>query len=201
MTHRPWQPGVYVLGLLLVAGVIALLGHDGGGPARAEQTAPSSATLPNIVGSWAGTWKDTIYMGLEEEYFMTWQITQVREEYCATGIIDFSYFFGMGPTVGSAAGTVTGALRADTLHFTFEAGGLGGGSGTVTGGVGTGSGTNILVFPIDFTFQGTVTETLIRGTFDFPDPGGSGWARMGKVQTPVERASWGEIKARYRDDE
>ena len=197
MTHSSRWPGVYVLLLLIAATTLALWGPTGGAPAQAEPSSSSTAALPNIVGSWTGTWKDTIYMGLEEEYVMTWQITQVREEYCATGIIDFSYF-GMGPVLGTAAGTVTGTFRADTLHLTFEGPGIGSGAGTVTGGVGIGTGT--VGLPLNFgafTFQGTVTETLIRGTFDFTT-GGSGWARMGKV-SPVERASWGAIKARYRD--
>ena len=197
MTHNSRGPGIYVLGLLVLAGILALWGPDGGVPAQAEPAAPVGARLPDIVGSWTGTWKDTIYMGPEEEYAMTWQISQVREEYCATGIIDFTYF-GMGFIPGTAAGAVTGTFRADTLHLTFEGPGIGTGAGAVTGGVGTGAGT--VGFPLEFgafTFQGTVTDTTIRGTFDFPT-GGSGWARMGKV-TPVERASWGGIKARYRD--
>ena len=197
MTHRSKWPGIYVLLLLAAAATLAFWGPDGGSPAKASP-AGGAGRLPNIVGSWAGTWKDTIFMWPEEEYIMTWEITQVRDEYCATGIIDFTYF-GMGFIPGTASGTLTGTVRADTLSFTFDGPGIGSGAGTVVNGVGTGGGT--VGPPLGFgafTFQGTVTETLIRGTFDFPT-GGSGWARMGKV-SPVERTSWGDIKTRYRDN-
>lgn len=200
MTQRSRWPAIYVLTLLAAATCLAAWGPTGGTPAQAEPPAPTADRLPDIAGSWVGTWKDTIFMNPEpgeDEYIMTWEITQVRDGYCANGIIDFTYF-AMGFIPGSAAGTVTGTFRADTLHFTFEGPGIGNGAGTVTGGVGIGAGT--VGLPLDFgafTFQGTVTETLIRGTFDFTT-GGSGWARMGKV-SPVERASWGAIKSRFRD--
>lgn len=195
MTHRSKWPGLYALALLLAAGALSFAGLGGSAPARAVPGGSAVLAMSDLVGTWEGTWTDTIFMS--ETYDMTWEITQVREGYSATGMIDFKYF-SMGEIYGTADGTVTVGLRADTLHFTFEGTGIGAGSGTVTGGIGAGSGSVFSPFTANFTFQGTVTDTLIRGTFDFPT-GGSGWARMAKQETPVEPSSWGGIKARYRD--
>ena len=51
----------------------------------------------------------------------------------------------------------------------------------------------------DFTFDGTLSGQMICGTFDFTSPtGGAGRASMTK-QSATEPATWGNVKALYRD--
>ncbi|MFH1865688.1 MAG: hypothetical protein ABIK85_07370, partial [Candidatus Eisenbacteria bacterium] len=137
------------------------------------------------------------------EYGMSWEITQDPSDLSATGIIDLTYFslHGLGMESGSASGAITSRPPGETLDFTFTAATVGSGSGTIVGTLASGTGT--VTPPLDFgdfTFQGTVSDTVIRGTFDYINPGtGAGKVLMTK-NTPVEPLSWGKLKARYRDD-
>ena len=195
MSRRAIWPPVYIAGLLLVVGVLAVSGPQGSSEAHGQVTFAFTDTIPDLVGTWVGTWADTVY---EAGGSMTWVISRDGSDYSASGTIDFSYF-GMGLLSGSAEGTVTGAFTDHVMDFTFEAAMIGSGSGTLDGGLGSGTGT--VTAPLNFggfTFQGTVGEGLITGEFDFTSPtGGKGVASLTK-QTATERSTWGDIKALYR---
>lgn len=188
--------------LIIAVGVLVMRGPEARvqahGEAVAVEPAPvATRAVPDLVGVWEGTWEDTVFTWAHGT--MSWEITQDRTDLSATGVIDMTVFsdpWGLGVQSGTGSGTIAG----NVLTFDFEGDLIGTGSGTVTNNTATGSGN--VGMPLGFggfNFQGTVTDTVIRGTFDFPT-GGSGKARMTK-QSPVEPSSWGGIKARYRDKE
>jgi len=197
MSKRSIWPLVYMAGLLLVVGVLGFSGPQGSSDAGGEAIFAAADTIPDLVGTWVGTWEDTIYVGAGGS--MTWQISRDGSDLTASGTIDFSYF-GLGLLPGTAEGTVTSAFADNSLDFTFQAASIGSGEGTVTGSSGSGTGT--VTPPLDFgdfTFEGSVGEDVISGTFDFTSPtGGAGRASLTR-QVATEPSTWGDIKALYRD--
>jgi hypothetical protein len=197
MSKRSILPVVYMTGLLLVVGVLGFSGPHGSSEVRGEVTLAAVDTIPDLVGTWVGAWEDTVYPGAGGS--MTWQISRDGADLTASGTIDFSYF-GMGLMSGSAEGTVTSAFTDHTLEFTFQAAGIGSGEGSVNGSSGSGTGTVGIPLSFgDFTFEGTVSEDVISGRFDFTSPtGGAGRASLTR-QVATEPSTWGDIKALYRD--
>lgn len=196
MNKRSIWPPVYIAGLLLIVWVLAFSGPHGSSDAHCDVVFAAVDTIPDLVGTWVGTWEDTIYVGAGGA--MTWEISRNGAEYSASGTIDFSYF-AMGLMSGTAEGTVVSTFADHELEFTFEAAGIGSGAGTVSGG--SGSGTGSVGIPLsfgDFTFEGTVGEGIISGRFDFTSPtGGAGRASLTK-QVATEPSTWGDIKALYK---
>lgn len=191
-----WVPA-YIVVLLVAAGLLGTLAEGDAAPVQAKLNPSERDTIPNIVGTWTGTWNDTVFF---VERGLDWEITQNGQDVSGTGTIEMDYF-GMGDKSGTGTGAITGGSPRTTLSFTFECADVGNGSGSIIAG-GTGSGTGTVTAPLDFgdfTFQGTVTENTMRGTFDFVTAAGAGTVFMTKT-TPVEPASWGEIKVRFRDD-
>jgi hypothetical protein len=195
MNRRSIWPPIYVAGLLLVVGVLAISGPQGSSEAHGQVTFAFVDTIPDLTGTWVGTWADTVYLAGGS---MTWEISRDGSDYTASGTIDFTYF-GMGLLSGSAEGNITSAFADHVMEFTFEAAMIGNGSGTINGNIGSGGGT--VTAPLnfgEFTFEGVVVEGNIAGTFDFTSPtGGAGIASLTK-QTATERSTWGDIKALYR---
>jgi hypothetical protein len=192
MDGRLKWPPIYVVGLLVVAAAFAFTGTDEaprafGGPVSA---APDS--IPDLVGSWAGTWQDTIFTWASGD--ISWEISQDGSSFTASGSIDFECF-GLGSVPGTASGTIT----RETMDFTFEAPASGSGAGVITDGAVSGTGNMVVPAFGPFTFEGTLTDDTIRGTFDFAG-GGAGKAVLTK-ETPVEPTSWGQIKSRFRQSE
>lgn len=191
-----WVP-FYVVAILVVAGVLAIAGYDAAVQPEMHPSPSSRVPIQDLAGTWAGTWHDTVF---HVERPMSWQILVDDTFFIANGTIDLSNF-GMGDNAGSAVGTISGRTAGDTLQFTFEAPGVGSGGGVIAGtaGGGTGNVTPPLNFG-GFSFLGTVSDTVMRGTFMYFTPGsGAGTVRMTK-DTPVDASSWGKLKARYRDD-
>lgn len=192
MDKRSKWPPVYVIGLLVVAAAFAFTGTDDAPRAFSRAAPAASDSIPDLVGTWTGMWHDTVYPPAAGA--LSWEITQDASSFSATGSIDLSWF-GMGTVPGSAAGT----LARDVLDFSFEAPGAGDGSGTLTDGVISGTGTMIAPAFGDFTFEGTISDETIDAAFDFTDPGGGAGTMVLTKDTPVEPASWGQVKARFRD--
>lgn len=193
VTNRArWVP-VCIAALLVAAGALAFT-H----PVVAERPAISVSVqgrdVPDLTGEWHGSWNDTLFQVVGD---LDWIITRDGSDFSATGTIEMSYW-GMGYKPGTATGTLSGRPPEQTLTFTFQADDVGSGSGAIVGTAGSGTGT--VTGSLDFgafTFVGTVSDTLIRGTFEFLD-GGAGIGVLSK-DTPVEPASWSGVKARFRD--
>jgi hypothetical protein len=187
---KRWKwPPIYVAGLLVVAAAFAFTGADEA-PRAFGATVPAGAdSIPNLVGAWTGTWQDTIFTWAQGG--LSWEISQNGSSFSASGVINFSVF-GLGLVPGTASGTIT----REALEFTFDAPASGGGSGTITDGAVSGTGSVTMPAFGPFTFEGTLTDDTIRGTFEFTG-GGAGKAVLTK-ETPVETASWGTIKSRFR---
>ena len=173
-------------------------------PTRAELVADEWPTLdaalagdplPDLVGTWSGTWSDTVFA---VGGAMTMDITQNGNMLSGTGTIDLTSigFFGIGVMSGSATGTIAG----NTLTFSFSADSVGMGTGTVTGGSGSGSGN--VTAPMNFgafLISGTATSTTMQGIFDFTNPGAGGGTAMLTKTSPVEPQTWSQIKAAHRE--
>jgi hypothetical protein len=187
---------VAVAAIFVIAGGIAVTGPAGGTGHGEAAYAAGGERLPDLAGSWLGTWEDTIYVGFSGD--LSWTIYIDGSTMTANGIIDLSDL-GLGLMPGSAEGTISGEPGRSTLDFTFTAGSVGGGVGTITGNLASGSGN--VIPPLDFgafTFQATVSDTQMRGTFDFTSPGGGAGKVLMTKDTPVEASSWGVVKDRYR---
>lgn len=134
----------------------------------------SSQPLPDVAGVWRGTWTDTRF-GVGGDVRGT--ITRQGAKVTGSGVLDLASL-GLGDVTGTAEGTIAGGR----LEFTFKSGPVGSGSGALTGASGRGSGTvgGALGFG-GFTFEGTVTDSAIEGTFRFVSPsGGRGVASLTK---------------------
>ncbi len=197
MGKRSIWPAVYLAVLILAVVIVGFSGPQGSPEARGAIKLAAVDTIPDLTGTWVGSWEDTIYVGAGGS--MTWQISRDGSDFSASGTIDFSYF-GMGLLPGSAEGSITSVFADHVLEFTFQAASIGTGAGSVNGGSGSGTGT--VTAPLSFggfTFEGTVGEDEISGTFDFTSPtGGAGRASLTR-QTATEPSTWGDIKALYRD--
>jgi hypothetical protein len=197
MTKRSKWPAIYIA-VLLVAAVIFTVWRMGGDTQTHGEAAPAiPGDIPDMVGTWVGTWTDTIYSVTGN---LTWEITQDGDDLAATGTIDLSNL-GMGQEPGTATGSVVTTRSGRAVSFSFESATVGNGSGTIEAGTvaGSGAATEAPVAFGNFTFQGTVTNEIMWGTFDY-EVGGAGRARLTK-QSPVEAESWGDIKDRYREDD
>jgi hypothetical protein len=195
MANRSKWPPVYLAAVLAVAGALAMSEPHDDSPTYVDALPAATDTLPDLAGTWAGTWQDTVFMVSGD---LSWVITQDGLDISASGTIDLTVL-GMEAESGTATGTITSRSVGNTLDFTFEAATVGNGSGTITGG--TASGTGTVIPPLgfgDFTFDGTVTGETMRGTFVFTTAAGAGKAILTK-QSAIEPGSWGELKARYRN--
>lgn len=186
-----WLP-VFVVGLLVVAAAFALTGQGDASRAISRSSPSAADSIPDIVGTWTGTWQDTVFPDASGD--LAWEITQNGSFFSASGSIDLSYF-----GLGSVQGTATGSITRELLVFSFEAPTVGSGSGSITDDLVSGAGA-VLMPPIgSFTFEGTLTDDTINAGFNFTNPGsGAGTAILTK-ETPVEPASWGQVKSRFRE--
>lgn len=158
-------------------------------PALASSDAALPA-VPDLAGTWIGTWQDTIYAVGGD---LSFEITPVEGGYTATGEIDLGEL-GLGTRTGEADGLLT----RNQLVFGFNADQVGEGAGIITDESATGSGnvTAPLNFGI-FSFTGTATDVGIWGTFDFlAAEGGAGKAHLTRT-TATESNSVSAIKSRY----
>jgi hypothetical protein len=160
--------------VLLLAAGCSSASKEGGGSTPTDPPVITESEFAFLVGTWTGTWTDTVF---NVEGTLSATMTMAGDSVEATGVIGLQAL-GLGDEEGTATGTISG----DTLTFTFEAATVGTGEGTFSGGMGSGMGSvmGMLNFG-DFTFEGTVTETTIDGTFQFTAPsGGSGVATLTK---------------------
>jgi hypothetical protein len=183
---------LYLAFLLLAA--LALFGfgrRDSGPPRGAHPASAATTNFPTLVGSWVGTWQDTVY---HVGGTMSFTMAQVGSSWTGNGMIDLT---SVG--LGQQSGTLTGAEVGSTLAFTFQAASVGTGSGSLTGGSSSGSGS--VTAPLNFggfTFAGSLVAAHITGTFHFTSPtGGSGKASFSNT-TAVQSATWGQVRKRYR---
>ena len=200
MQNRSSWPPLFILALFAVACAAALLTPDAGPRGVCVASAVGEGrTIPDIVGTWAGTWEDTVYMVSGP---MTWTITLDQSDYWGSGSIDLSVLgFGLGNQEGGGTGSITRGDR-QSVPFSYYADLVGLGDGVLTGNSVAGNG--VVNAPLDFgyfTFTGTITDTAAIGRFFFASPtGGAGRVTMTK-DTPVESTTWGSIKAGYRNDD
>jgi len=187
---------VYLATLFLAAAILA-----GSGSQEVAETSPrfsitptTSGGLADILGTWTGTWTDTVFSVSGNLDFV---VTEDGGSYTATGDIDLG-ILGLGVESGSATGSVTQGI----LSFAFNSGMVGTGGGSLDdagNSIGTGAVTGSLNFGT-FSFAGTVTSTQMTGSFEFITAGsGKGIATLTKTTTAVAVEPWGEVKDRYRD--
>ncbi len=196
MSKRSKWPAIYVIGLLAVASALAFSGVGERTEVERDAWTARPDTLPDLAGIWIGTWEDTI---VQVGGDLSWNITVEGSDMSAVGTIDLSAL-GIGIQQGTAEGTISDSRGRTTLDFTFTASGVGDGSGSIVGSSVSGDGT--VAPPLDFghfTFQATVGDTSIWGTFNFPPTRGAGTTRLTR-QSAVEAETWGGVKARYRDE-
>jgi hypothetical protein len=133
-----------------------------------------------LAGSWSGEWYDRFFsIGGP----MSATITQSGSSLEGTGSINLSSisYSGIGVETGSAEGVV--GSSGTTVTFTYSAGNVGTGGGSINGTDITGSGT--VGAPMNFgtfTFSGTIDASgdVIRGEFDFTS-GGLGTAEVRRL--------------------
>ncbi len=192
MTHKHTTPRTYLLILACAAILLSLLGAI---PAdRSGSTFKfNSHDVPDLSGSWSGTWQDTRYF-VSGDVILT--IDVVGDQWSANGTIDFTNV-GMG--VGIVPLTISGTLVGNVLSYDFDTGPLGSGSATLTGTVNAGAGTvGEPMFFGDFDMGGTASGSAISGTFDFTSPtGGEGTMILTRIVS-AETASWSDVKASWR---
>ncbi|MFH1842326.1 MAG: hypothetical protein ABIF77_03905 [bacterium] len=198
MKSRSHWPLLYLLLLLAGATSFALLGDEPEVATANINRAPGTSIqmtggkdLPDLVGSWTGTWHDTVY---DVVGALTCVIEVDGYDLLAAGTIDLSYF-----GLGTQTGTATGLPVGNSMNFTFSANNVGDGSGTLTDGTGTGSGnvTAPLMYGA-FDYWGTATSSRISGIFEFTESAdGAGKVELTK-QVPTQNSSWGEVKDLYQ---
>jgi hypothetical protein len=192
MTHKYTTPHTYVLILACTAILLSLLGAI---PAdRSGSTFKfNSQDVPDLAGSWAGSWEDTRYF-VSGDVVLTIEI--VGDQWTANGTIDFTDV-GMG--VGIVPLSATGTLVGNTLTYDFDTGPLGSGSATLIGTVHAGTGTAVDPIPFgDFDMGGTASSSEISGTFDFTSPTGGEGTMILTRTVAAETASWSDVKASWR---
>ncbi len=191
-----WTP-IYVVVVLAVAGVMAFSGQRAEMEVRVETPPASLDRLPDLVGTWEGSWRDSAF---HVGGSLTWTVAQDDTVISANGTIDLTSvgWPGVGVEQGTASGVIIPNGRT-TLVFDFSATNVGIGSGGIVGSDASGMGT--VVPPMDFgdfDFEANVTDLSMQGTFAFTAPGsGHGIASLTKT-SPVEPTSWGRVKERYR---
>jgi hypothetical protein len=155
-----------------------------------------SADLADLLGTWSGTWNDTIY---SVGGSLSFAVSENSGVYTGTGQIGLQSL-GLGVESGSAAGNVVG----DALVFSFISNTVGSGAGSVDANTGAAAGAGSVAPPLNygaFIFQGAVTGDAMSGMFDFTSPtGGAGVASLTRTGTAVENADWSNVKGLYRDD-
>ncbi len=145
----------------------------------ATTTTTTTIATHALVGTWVGTWEDTVY---SLDGALSGTITQSGALLSGTGTIELSDLSVSGITI--EVGTATGTISGTSVTFSLSSTTVGTGSGTVSGS--TISGTGTVIAPIDygaFTFTGTVDASgnSVTGVFDFTSPtGGSGTATVTK---------------------
>lgn len=181
---------VYLLLLALLSVLLATSAY-GPTPRPAPPGDRDGAVLPDLAGTWIGTWQDTIYFVGGD---LSFEITSTPGGYTAVGSIDLSVL-GAGVQEGTAAGTVAG----NQLDFTFNADGIGDGMGSLVDNAATGSGTTDTP-PVsfgDFTFAGTANGQAIWGSFDFTAPTGGAGKALLYPSTSTRETSLSAVKAHY----
>jgi hypothetical protein len=126
----------YLVTLFLVAAILA-----GSGSQEIAQTSPrfsdpptTSVGLADILGTWTGTWTDTVFnVGGSLDF----EITEDAGTYSATGDIGLQVL-----GLGVESGTATGVVAGNTLSFNFSSGTVGNGAGSLID-TGPGSGKGI----------------------------------------------------------
>ncbi len=203
---RTKYPLIYMIVLFSVAGLLALAGNGDNGPTLnpSPALAANPTMLPLLEGTWAGSWSDTVF---NVGGAMTFVIWAEGSNYAATGTIDVT---SISPALGVLTGGAIGLDSGASLDVTFNCTELGNGTVVLTpvksangimsaSGSGSGNVTGALNFG-PFTMNGSASDTDLSGSFDFTSPGGGkGVAEMTKTSVAVEPASWGSVKAKYRD--
>jgi len=194
---------VYLVGVFALAVLFSVMlpGHEAPTLLPPTVTAASPAAWPDLLGTWAGTWTDTVFNVNGPMTIMVWQ---EGVDFAAAGTIDVSAL-GLGTLTGAAAGFDDGT----TLTVNFSCTDLGNGTlaltqvksvGNTLASSGAGSGT--VTAPLSFgsfLFDCLGTAVAIGGSFHFTSPGsGAGKVQMTKLSVPVQEQSWGSLKAGYR---
>lgn len=164
-------------------------------PTSAPGDSATPPEIPDLAGTWVGSWEDTTYF---VGGALSFDIAVDGTSYTATGSIDMSAFSWAG--LGVETGAATGNAPLSTLEFNFldDDGQIGFGAGTIDGNSATGSGT--VTAPLDFgtfTFEGTIQGDVMWGIFDFPG-GGEGKAMLWNT-TPTDDTSMSAVKSAYGD--
>lgn len=184
--------------VLYTVAIVSLAVIYSGGVSLHSQSAQAitvhgTAVVPDLSGTWEGTWSDTRYF---VDGALNLDIARNGDDYTATGTIDVSQ---IDPVLGTLSGTATGTIVGNTMTFSFNATNLGTGSGTFTDGSASGTGT--VTAPLSFgafEFAGTITAGQISGTFNFTSPtGGNGVASLNR-SVASENSTLSELKASYR---
>ncbi len=183
----------YIIALAIFALTLATAGYDTADRSSIAILLPADGAqvLPDLSGSWAGTWEDTLYF---VDGGLTCTITVDGNTWSAVGQIDLT---ALG--IGWQDGTATGTLDGNELTFTFTAAMVGNGGGAVN--PTNGSGTGTVTAPLDFgsfTFTGTVSASEIAGTFDFDSIGGGEGVVSLSPGVANEALSWGDVKDRFQ---
>jgi hypothetical protein len=195
-------PLAYLSALFVVAAVLSSSAKPRASAwiAPAPAGASSFQPLPDIVGTWAGTWADTVYFVAGN---LNITINRDGDSYFATGTIDVS---AINPTLGILSGTANATGTESMLSGTFSCPNLGSGTVQIVAPLGFGdyamaSGSGTVGAPLSFgpfTFAGDVITGIMVGGFDFTNPsGGKGIAALTQIPDAVAPATWSEVKAKY----
>ncbi len=198
------NPLLYTLGLFAAASLLSLAtGPRGGNTITPEANAAGHLALPQLEGTWSGTWTDTLYAVGGAVTLVIWA---EGTDFVASGTIDVTSISG---ALGVLSGGAIGLNNGVSLDIDFNCTDLGGGTVVLTPVKTAGaalsasaSGSGNVSAPLDFgpfTLTGTASDTEIVGSFDFTSPGGGkGIAQFNKDSVGVEPISWGSAKAAYR---
>lgn len=121
-----------------------------------------------FVGNWTGSWRDTVF-NVSGDFQIT--VTRNGNTLNATGSIKLGSI-PLPDDSGTAIGTISN--DGNTIDFAFDANanGLGNGAGKMNGRNISGTGTSVFG---SFSFDGTLDNNEVTGTFDFTS-GGAGVA-------------------------
>lgn len=195
---RPHRYLILYLSTLFVVAALMASSTSSRATRSGTQLARTSdnADLADLLGSWSGTWNDTIY---SVGGSLSFDITADAGVYHATGDIGLETL-----GLGVESGTASGNEQLGALVFSFSSATVGSGDGSINAltGITTGSGSVIAAIGFGaFVFQGSVSGDIMSGLFDFTSPtGGAGVAILTRTGTAVEQQPWSDVKLRYRDD-